>query len=1292
MISRVGIIVSFIAYFGYANAQSVHEVVLQWSPETLTFNSEETAYEVPTFTGAGHFDHNKFLPVYTGKFPLAKGNTATSVRIEPIEFQSDTRKTSGTPGKSNILNNIELKWVVREERGRDVVLIEYVPLASGTGTPRKISKFKLFITESGKPTARKSASYASNSVMNSGTWYRFGVVEDGLHRLDFAFLESLGINVQGISPQEINIYGNGFGQLPFENSEPRPDDLLPNAIHIEGEGDGSFDADDFILFYGKGPHKWKYNSEAQLYEHQKHDYVDTSYYFIGIGTGNLPVRITNQSSSGAAPNYDVVKFDDYIFHEVDRENLIRSGREWYGEKFDVQTTYNFTGDLFNFPNLDPTAETVVRANVISRTTVVGNCVFTLNVNGNTDSRSIPRVFTNVESIFANSADLEVRFTNAPPTLNINFTYQKNAPSAIGWLNWFTVNTRRALTMSGSQMTFRDQSSVAAGRVSRFSVGNASGIAEIWEVTSPTAPRRIQYALNGGRAEFTLPTEDLREFIAFTNSGFKTPVAFGPVPNQNLHALDAEGPIDMVIVAPGIFTAKAEELANIHRNYAPDPLTVKVVNLQQVYNEFSSGMRDVTAIKWLMKMLYDRASNNETAMPKYLLLFGDGSFDNRNSTPGNTNFIPTFQSNNSLSPVQSFVSDDYFGFLSDNEGEGNLDVMDIGVGRLVVKNNQEGTSVVNKIRRYIEVPDQVPGPNCTICNDANTNLGAWRNNITLIADDEDNNQHMRNSRTISDQITAYTQDYNLERIFIDAFQQIATPGGSRYPDVNTAIDRRVRNGAFIINYIGHGGELGWAQERILDVPTILDWDNSIAMPIFMTATCQFTRFDDPLRTSAGEYVLLNGNGGGIALLTTTRLVYSGPNFQLNQRFYDALFNRPADEIVTRLGDVSRETKNLSLSSGPNHRNFSLIGDPALPLAVPKYRVNITDITDTLNVPIDTLKALGVARVRGDVRAAGGGLLSNFNGVVTATVFDRVKTKVTLSNDGGAPFTYNTQEDVVYRGNAEVINGQFQFEFVLPKDISFAVDSTARISLYARNENEDAVGYRNGLNIGDRDPNAVDDGTGPDLELFMNDENFVFGGMTNDRPTMIARVFDNYGINTVGTGVGHDITATLDGDLSKTIILNDFYESDLNTYKSGRITYQFDKLEPGNHELKIKVWNVFNNSSETTTEFVVSDTEEFAIDRIVNYPNPFTTRTEFFFEHNQSCAFLNVKVEVYTVTGKLVKSIVTVSNTDGFRIEPIVWDGRDDFGDRLATGVYVYKVSARNPQGEQVSEFEKLVILN
>jgi hypothetical protein len=430
---------------------------------------------------------------------------------------------------------------------------------------------------------------------------------------------------------------------------------------------------------------------------------------------------------------------------------------------------------------------------------------------------------------------------------------------------------------------------------------------------------------------------------------------------------------------------------------------------------------------------------------------------------------------------------------------------------------------------------------------------------------------------------------------------------------------------------------------------------------------------------------------IALLTTTRLVYSAPNFLLNRRFYDALFTRPEDEIVTRLGDVYRVTKNSSIS-GSNHRNFSLIGDPALPMAIPRHEVSISSITDTLGNQLDTLKALGVARVTGNVLDKNGNLLSSFNGRVQATVFDRIKIQTTLSNDGGNPFSYPTQEDVIYRGNAEVINGNFSFDFVLPKDISFAVDTTARISLYAYSANSDAVGYIENLNIGSRDENAVDDGEGPNIEIFLNDENFVFGGYTNTEPTLLANVFDNDGINTVGNGIGHDITAIVDGDVANALILNDYYESDLNTFKSGRITFPFDELKPGTHSLQLKVWDVHNNSNEAYTEFIVAESEELAIERVLNYPNPFTTYTEFFFEHNQSCEFLNVLIDVYTVSGKLVKSIVTVSNTDGFRNEPIPWDGRDDFGDKLATGVYVYKVSVRNPAGEKVEKFEKLVILN
>lgn len=1265
---------------------------MTWSDTLSSFTFDDQNISVPTFDGASHSHESGFAPHYTGKFTLGQGQRAVAVQIDVLETSPLRSRVSSSLTSSQNFEPENLTWINGEERGKAVLLINYVPLRQNSkGSHDRIVKFKVKVTKAPSMQARAKSGFVTNSVLNDGDWYKIGVVRDGVHRIDRSFLQSLGIDVNGLDPQSLNIYGNGYGQLPFQNNVPRPDDLLLNRIFVSGEADGSFDQEDFILFYAKGPHTWSYDQDLDLFNHNKHDYSDTSYYFIGINTGSAPSRILNVPGTGSA-NYVVDQFDDYAFHEVDRENVLKSGREWYGEKFDVQTTFNFSGSNFTFPNTVADEEAVVRANVISRTTTAGNCRFDLNVNGNVDGQNIARVFGNVESTFANSANLEVRFLNAPPALNINLIYTKNVPSATGWLNWLNANVRRHLTMSGTQMHFRDTRSVAPGRTSRFDLANAGGVQEIWDITDPANARRVTFTLAGNVATFFQNTETLREFIAFTGNQFLTPVAFGRTQNQNLHSLGTDGHVDMVIVAPAQLYSQANTLADIHRNYDAEPLSVAVVKLHEVYNEFSSGMRDITAIKWLMKMLYDRANGNEAEMPRYLLLFGDGSFDNRNTTPGNSNLVPTFQSLNSLSPVNSYVSDDYFGFLGDDEGESRLDVMDIGVGRLTVKNMQESISVVNKIRRYVEVEGN-PGQNCSICDNAGSGFGSWRNIITLVADDEDNNSHMRNSNTIATKINSYTRDYNLERIFIDAFQQIATPGGSRYPDVNVAIDRRVRNGAFIINYIGHGGVGGWAQERILDVPTILAWDNQIAMPIFMTATCEFTRFDDPLRTSAGEYVLLNGNGGGIALLTTTRLVYSAPNFALNQNFYDAMFQRPEGEVVTRLGDLSRDTKNRSLSStSSNHRNFSLIGDPALPLAIPKHRVAITAITDTLGTPVDTLKALAVIRVNGEVRNNSGGLLGDFNGLLNATVFDREKDVVTLANDGGNPFEFRQQEDVVHRGNAEIKDGRFSFDFVIPKDISFSVDTTARISLYASTNDSDGRGFLNNLQIGDRDPNAVDDGTGPEVSIFLNDENFVFGGFTNDTPTLIARVFDKSGINTVGTGIGHDISATLDNDPNQTFILNDFYESDLNTYQSGRITYQFDELEEGNHELTLKVWNVHNRSSEEKTAFIVANSEEFALERVLNYPNPFTTHTDFFFEHNQSCEFLNVMIQVFTVSGKLVKSIVTVSNTDGFRTEPISWDGRDDFGDRLGTGVYVYKVSVRNPAGEQVEKFEKLVILN
>jgi len=1265
-------------------AQKSTVVELDWQASTIALGQDDNKVQVPTFSKAIHDMADNYAPKVLVKIPLSKGQKVSSLSINVLETKEDLKFDRNSFSKVERRNN--LTWRVKDERGTPQLMVEYLPYNEATGFLVKKFEVKyVTATDFGRP---KTNDFADNSVLATGEWYKIGLVEDGVYRITKDDLEQLGIETDILNPQALNIFGNGYGQLPYDNSVDRPDDLLQNAIYIEGEGDEQFDEDDFILFFGKGPHKWEYDSEQGLFDHAKHEYTDTSYYFIGINTGLAPKRIQNLSSTGSSPTVEINEFDDYVFHEVDRENVLKSGRTWYGEKFDVQTLYTFSGERFTFPNLLEEYPVTLKTSVISRNTVRSS-FFEVSMNGESVTESISSVSSSQTFRYANTETITLSTFTPSSALNISFDYDKNGiPSAAGWLDWLNVNVKRELRMARSQMMFREAASVGAGQVAKYNLTNANGVSEIWEVTDPTNVQRINYSIAEGVATFTLSAETIREFIAFTGTSFKVPSLFGSVGNQNLHSLGANGGLDMIIVSPSFLTGQAEQLAEIHRNHPEDPLSVEVVALNQVYNEFSSGMRDVTAIKWLMKMLYDRAGGNDAAAPRYLLLFGDGSYDNTNFSTANSNLIPTYQSENSLSPTSSFVSDDYFGLLSDDDGEGNADLMDIGVGRLVIKNAAEAASVVGKIRRYIEVN----GSGCLTCNQSNSSFGSWRNVISLVADDEDNNDHMENSRTISSQIEGYTRVFNIERIFSDAYQQIATPGGDRYPDVNEAIDRRVRNGAFIINYIGHGGQSGWAQERILDIPTILDWNNTYQMPIFVTATCEFTRFDDPVRTSAGEYVLLNAGGGGVALLTTTRLVYAGPNFTLNQAFYDALFNRPDDEVITRLGDVYRVCKNDASSSSANHRNFSLIGDPALPMALPKYDIQATAITDTSGNPIDTLKALGVARVSGNVLNLSGQVNSNFNGIVEATVYDRVKQRTTLGNDGGSTFTYPTQEDVVYRGLAEVNNGEFTFDFVLPKDISFAVDTTARISFYAYTETTDATGFEDELKIGGRDENAVNDGQGPNIDMYMNDENFVFGGYTDNKPILLAKIFDPNGINTVGTGIGHDISAVLDGDVANTYILNDYYSSDLSTFQSGSVRFPFDELTPGNHSVELTVWDVHNNSSKSNIEFIVAESEELAIERVLNYPNPFTTHTEFYFEHNQSAEFLNVLVEIYTVTGKLVKSINTVSNTDGFRNVPIPWNGRDDFGDKLATGTYVYKVSVKNQQGDKDMKFEKLVILN
>jgi hypothetical protein len=593
-------------------------------------------------------------------------------------------------------------------------------------------------------------------------------------------------------------------------------------------------------------------------------------------------------------------------------------------------------------------------------------------------------------------------------------------------------------------------------------------------------------------------------------------------------------------------------------------------------------------------------------------------------------------------------------------------------------------------RYEELSFSNAGNN-NCCGGANTTISPdWRNRITFVADDEDGNTHVNQADQLAVLMDTTYRNFNINKIYFDAYVQQSTPGGQRYPEVTRDINNDVNRGALIMNYTGHGGEVGWAHERVLGLSDIASWTNTDNLVAFVTATCEFSRHDDPGRVSAGELTLLKPDGGAIALFTTTRLVYSAPNFTLNRNFYlNLLTDQPWGEPT--MGDVIRMTK-VASGGSVNNRNFVLLGDPAQRLSYPLENVMTATINGiSVQQQMDTINALQVVTVTGRMMDRNGQPMPNFNGILYPTVFDKASTVTTLGNDPASqPRPFLLRSNILYKGKASIVNGEFTFQFMVPKDIAYSY-GFGRISYYAEGEGVNAAGHFQDFVVGGSYAGATADDRGPGIKVFMNDESFVFGSTTDENPIMIAVLTDSSGINTVGSGIGHDITAIHNGNTSATIVLNDYYEADLDSYKSGRVAYPFRSLPEGTHNVRFKAWDVHNNSSEVYVEFIVAQSAVLALDHVLNYPNPFTTRTQFMFEHNQACNSLDVMVQVFTITGKIVKTIHETVLTNGFRGDPIYWDGLDDHGQQLGRGVYIYNLQITTPDGQKAEKMEKLVVL-
>jgi len=1096
----------------------------------------------------------------------------------------------------------------------------------------------------------------TNSVLANGNWYKIAVQQDGIFKISYSNLSDLGINTSNLSCSNIRVFGNGGGMLPKLNSDFRHNGLQENAILVvDNNGNDIFESNDYILFYGQSADKWSFNETDSRFHHQKNLFSRKTYYFITTDLGSGGKRIQSKNTQ----NFDVSvnEFDDYKFHEEELENFIKSGAQWYGEKFDLTNSYNFN---FSFPNLVQNSSVYVKTSVAARS--FSSSSFSIKANSNSiQSISVAQVDAHYT---ADYAKLSTKFTTFTGTSNIELAVSYIPPqnTSVGWLNYIELNARRQLKMSGNQMLFRDSKSVADSVNAKFVLSNATSSITIWDVTNPVNVSERNTNFSSNQMTFIAKADSLKEYLAFNGNSYYSPELKGKIANQDLHGFGAE--VEYVIVSHPDFLSAANELAQYHQQ--KDGINTIVVTPQQIYNEFSTAAQDITAIRDFMRYLYKKP-NSEL---KYLLLLGDASYDPLNRVSNNTNFVPSFQSNNSVSPTQSYVTDDFFGLLDDTEGNFSNDLVDIGIGRFPVQTLSEANNMVDKVKNY----------------NGKMAFGDWRNKVTFIADDgdaDDGNTHMWQADSLANIINDNYQNINIKKIYLDAFTQESTPGGPRSPDAQQAITEAVEKGILLINYSGHGGELGWTKERILEVGQINKWENKDNLPLFVTATCEFSRFDDPSRTSAGEYVFLNKNGGAIALLSTTRLVYASPNYQLNKQFIKVLFEKENGELP-RLGDLFRQTK---VNSGTilNNRNFTLLGDPALCLAYPDLSISTTEISDTIS-------ALGEVSISGKIEDENGNLISNFNGFVFPTVYDKEEILKTLGQESSTPMPYRSQNNTLYKGRASVTNGVFTFSFVVPKDIAYNFGS-GRISYYAISEDslQDASGYDESFTIGGTAANIFPDYDGPEIELFINNKQFISGGMCNEDPLLFAILNDFSGINTVGNGIGHDIVAVLDEQTNQSVNLNEYYSADIDNYQSGKVSYPFYSLNKGHHSLRLKVWDVFNNSSEKTIDFYVTDAEDFTLSELINYPNPFTNSTAFYFQHNRAGEFLQVELQIFDLSGRKVASIQDNLYDDGYRVGPINWDGTTNFGEKLGAGIYIYRFNVIAQDGSLQTKAEKLIIL-
>lgn len=1080
------------------------------------------------------------------------------------------------------------------------------------------------------------------SPLAGGQWWSLEVRNAGVYHVTVADVPEL----QGTNVATLGLYGADGLSLPLDNSRLPDGQLLPLPIWVnDRNGNGLFDAADEIVFYGEGAGRWCYTDADRRWEYRQHPYATANRYYLTT-TAATPVRVATATAMTADTTTN--DYSAVARHENDIVNIFESGQLWMGEKFSSTVpTRSLTLSL-------PSGSGAVRLRyALASTSSVASSFRVRCGTFNQTHRIQP---SNVYSMVLEN----MAAAGTAPTFDLTFVPGES--TANGYLDFIELNAYAPLTYSGGQMMVRNERGI--GHIVGYRLGGGA-TPRVWDVSDISTVRELPMA----DGQWSDNMDAAKTYVLFDATSYMTPAAVAAVANQNLAGMDAA---DYIVVCHPALLAQGERLATLHA--IVDGMEAVAVTDRQVYNEFSSGKQDPLALRAFLRHL--RNAHPERP-PRYLTIMGKATYDPRDITgaaaAAGLTIVATYQTPSSMDDEGgSICSDDIVGYLDDSETGSSVQTLDISIGRLPAKNVAEATHMVDKIEAYIMRRD--------LDDDDSDNPGDWRNYVALLADDADpshpgDTAFAHSSEYAATMIKARYPDLNIDRLYADAYHQQSGAIGSFYPDLNNALRQRINYGCLLLNYIGHGSSAYIGTERYIEPSDIAAYSNRHRLPLVVTSTCSYGRHDSPTELCGAELFLLSETGA-IGVVSATRKVSHVQRFNTDVILYSL-------DTANTIGDALRLAKNRTAVS----MSFGLTGDPALRLSIPRNRVVVTAVNQhpvTEGVS-DTATVLSTVTISGEVQGPDGALLSDFDGWVYPIVFDREMRSHTLANDNpGTEVSFVQQKSMLYKGTEAVSGGRFEYSFTVPRDVAYQY-AHGKLSHYARSGNDDAAGSYSQILFGGFDENAEIGDACPTIRLFMGDTNFRDGGLTDAEPTLIALLADSVGINAVGSGLGHDITAVVDGNPGSLIVLGDMYQPNPGDSRGGTVRYTLTGLTPGIHTLTLKAWNIWGNSATADISFCVAPADTLQVSTLTVYPNPATTTATFHYETNTTAAIATADLQIYSASGARIATIPATLADGSYVVGPVVWRV-----DGVKPGIYMARMLVTTTDGERRQSTTKVAV--